>query len=338
MEHDYSQLIENLKERRYDEALHETVLSDGFKHSDYSDCIKYALESMMEIDASYAYKVYNNSKRIHDRLSKELQKRNVNVEYRYQGALKTYSDIHLYGEVEIIVIGSEVSDKPYEDIQSLGSELMDILNGFEFKTGDFNFKLVDFSDKTRIRITALKPTCKINVLPTIWVNNEQYLTTKNEIYRGIAEFDFIDMKVRKYLPFLNIARVNARNWRTDGNSSALYRLVSTLCKDKKEPIKLKDYELTGLMYAFPEGELKVPNNQVLSLLPKLESFFSGLITNEELLNEIPSPSKKERIFRGKPEKKEELTQLKKSLSSLVSDLEKGLAEKNLTIRSEIPYE
>ena len=50
MGNDYSLKIKNLKDRRYDEALKESTLSEAFYNSSYSDCIKYTLESMLEID------------------------------------------------------------------------------------------------------------------------------------------------------------------------------------------------------------------------------------------------------------------------------------------------
>ena len=221
MEHDYSLLLENLKGRRYDEALREPVLSEAFHQSGLSDCLLYTLESMVEIDVSYAYKVYANSRKIHENISKSLKKRGYEVDYRYQGALKTYSNILLYGDVEIIVIKKNVSDKPHVDMQTLAMDLLDILGK------DPTFKSVDYSDKTRIRITAQKPTCEIDILPSMWINSAEYLKTKNEIYRGIAEFDFKNKKVKKYIPFLNIARINSRDQHTKGIFKALSRILMT---------------------------------------------------------------------------------------------------------------
>ncbi|MEO1256348.1 MAG: hypothetical protein AAFY41_15875, partial [Bacteroidota bacterium] len=221
MRHDYSLLVENLKGRRYDEALKEHVLSDAFDQSGYADCLLYTLESMVEIDPAYAYKVYANSRRIHETITKALKKRGYDIDFRYQGALKTYSNILLYGDVEIIVIKKNISDKPHKDMQSIAMDLMEVLSK------DTSFKSIDYSDKTRIRITAQKPTCEIDVLPSVWVNSSEYNKTKNEIYRGIAEFDFAKRKVKKYLPFLNIARINARDQHTNGNFKRLSRLLKS---------------------------------------------------------------------------------------------------------------
>lgn len=331
MEMDYSLLVENLKGRRYDEALREPVLSDAFHQSDYSDCLRYTLESMVEIDASYAYKVYANSRKIHEIISTALKKRGYDVDYRYQGALKTYSNILLYGDVEIIVIKKNVSDKPSKDIQTLAMDLMDILSG------NPSFKRVDYSDKTRIRITALKPTCEIDILPSVWINSAEYSKTKNEIYRGIAEFDFANKKVKKYLPFLNIARINARDQHTNGNLKAMARLLKSLRADSQEKINLKDSEINAIVYNMPEVEMTVSPKKILSLLPKVSVLLNKLSSDTDFFNRMLSPSEKDRVFGGRPDKQKEIKKLNDTLLVLIENVKKDLEDKNLNINSDIEY-
>lgn len=331
MEHDYSLLLENLKGRRYDEALREPILSEDFHQANYPDCLKYVLESMQEIDAAYAYKVYNSSRRIHEKIAKELSKRGYEVDYRYQGALKTYSNIRLYGDVEIIVLKKNLSDKPHLDMQTLARELLDILSG------DPTFKTIDYSDKTRIRITAMKPTCEIDVLPSIWVNSAEYLKTKNEIYRGIAEFDFKNKKVKKYLPFLNIARINSRDTQTNGNFKSLSRLLKTLRADATTKIDLKDSEINGMLYAIPKEKLQIDPKKVLSLLPTVEGLMVKLIKDPTIFNGISSPSEKDKVFAGKPEKKIEIQKMQRALHRLTADLKVSMEKVNLKLDSEINY-
>ncbi len=331
MELDYNLLIENLKGRRYDEALREPILSDGFDHVDLPDCVKYALESMQEIDVSYAYKVYNNSRRIHEIINKELTKRKVDVEYRYQGALKTFTNVLLYGDVEIIVLKKSPSIKPHQDVQALAAELMDVLGG------DHNFKSIDYNDKTRIRIIAQKPTCEIDILPSVWIDTKEYHDTKNEIYRGIIEFDFNKRQVKKYLPFLNIARFNAKDQRVGGNLKSLSRLLITLQKDSEEPITLRGSEINGLLYAISEEELSIPQDEILSLLPRVEKQLNRLVSDDEFFKGIVSPSRKERLFASKPQKREELRKLHNMLKTLLRDVESKLAEKGRTVKDKIEY-
>ena len=331
MPNDYSLRIENLKSRRYDEALKEPVLSEAFSKTDYPDSVKYALESMVEIDPAYAYKVFAISRKIHEKLTKALKKRGYYVDYRYQGELKTYSNILLYGDVELIVIKKEVADKPHLDVQRLAMELLEILRG------DPEFKSIDYSDKTRIRITAQKPTCEIDILPSVWVDSVEFKQTKNEIYRGIAEFDFKTKRVKKYLPFLNIARINSRDSHTRGNFKCLSRLLKTLTADNHERIDLKDSEINAMLYALGDEKLKTEHSHLLAQLPRVEKMLDKIHSEKEIFQGVPSPSGKDRVFNGKPEKQAEVGKLKDSLSELIEDISQDLADRNLRIESPFEY-
>lgn len=330
MAQDYNLRLENLKGRRYDEALKGPVLSEAFHKTDYPDSVKYALESMVEIDPAYAYKVYAISKKIHEKLTRALKKQGYYVDYRYQGELKTYSNILLYGDVELIVIKKEVNEKPHLDVQRLAMELLEILRG------DPEFKSVDYSDKTRIRITAQKPTCEIDILPSVWVDSVEYKQTKNEIYRGIAEFDFKNKKIRKYLPFLNIARVNSRDQHTNGVFKCMSRLLKTLRADNDERIDLKDSEINAMLYALGD-KLKVEHSHILALLPKVENLLEKIHSDSSIFQSIPSPSGKDKVFNERPDKQEEVGKLKTALSQLISDINQDLEERNLRIESPFEY-
>lgn len=331
MAHNYSIKLENLKRRRFDEALKEHVFSESFHTSNYPDSVKYVLESIVEIDIAYAYKVFAISKKIHDKLAKALKKKGYYADYRYQGELKSYSNIFLYGDVELMVIKKDVVAKPHIDIQQMTSELLHIFRN------DPNFKSVDYSDKTRIRITATKPTCEINILPTVWVDSIEYKKTKNEIYRGIAEFDFKNKRIKKYLPFLNIARVNSRNTHTRGNFNCLSRLLKTLRADSGGSIDLADNEINAILYAFEEKMLKTEHKYFLSRLPRLEKLLEVVYTNTSVFQELKSTSGKEKVFKGQPKKQEEIGKLKNALSKLIQDLKEDLDEKGLRIESPLDY-
>lgn len=331
MHNDYNLLLKKLKGRRYDEALREYVLSDAFKQSAYTECLLYALESMQEIDPAYAYKVYANSRKIHEQINKSLKKKGYHIDFRYQGALKTHSNILLYGDVEIIVIKKNVSEKPRQDIQTLAMDLIETLRK------NAAFKSVDYSDKTRIRITAQKPTCEIDILPSMWVDSAEYVKTKNEIYRGIAEFDFKNKKVKKYLPFLNIARINARDRETNGNLHALIRLLKTLRDDSKERIDLRESEINAILYNIPASSLEINRNKILTLLPTLSDLLRKLSTDSQFFQSLLSPAGKDRVFAGHPEKQADIKKMNESLSQLIADITDELKSKGKSLDSEIIY-
>ncbi|MEM9895319.1 MAG: hypothetical protein AAF789_03020 [Bacteroidota bacterium] len=323
----YSLFLENLKKRRYDEAIKEHVLSDGFKRSKYPDVLKYTLESMVEIDPSYAYKVYANSRRIHEKIMARFKKKGIKVDYRYQGDLKTFSNILLYGDVEIIVIDKLSKEKPHVAIKKITGELLDALKD------DPSFKSVNYNDQTRIRIIASKPTCEIDLLPSVWVDSNEYIKSHNEIYRGIAEFDFKRKRVKKYLPFLNIARLNARDQRTNGNFRSLVRLLKSLKTDSEENIQLKNADINSIVYKIPESKLQLPPGKLLAVFPLIDKLLAKLAWEDKYFAALKSPSEKDRIFASRPEAKDEVIKLHKSFKQLMQDVQKELAEKKLTFSS-----
>ncbi|NQZ77862.1 MAG: hypothetical protein HRT61_17420, partial [Ekhidna sp.] len=202
---------------------------------------------------------------------------------------------------------------------------------------DSSFSSVDYTDKTRIRIIASKPTCEIGVLPAMWVDTTEYLQTKNEIYRGIAEFDFKKKKVKKYLPFLNIARINAKDKATNGNLKAVSRLLKTIATDSKDPVHLKDSEIYAMVYSIPDSNLGVEQSKVLSLLPIVSKTLNQLATDSSQFNALLAPSGKDRVFGGRPEKQQEVKKLALLLSRLVKQLESDLDSIDKTMNSEIAY-
>ncbi len=331
MGNDYRLRLENLKGRRYDEASSVSVLSEAFHTSDHSDCTKYALESMLEVDPAYGYQVYAISCKIQEKIAKELKKKGFQIAYRYQGELKTSTNIMLYGEVEIIVLKKNITGKPHIEVQSLALELMKILQG------NPNFESVEYHDKTRIRITAVQPACKINILPSVWVNSREYNKTKNEIYRGITEFDFKNRKVKKYLPFLNIARINAKDDRVNGNLKNLIRLLKTLCADSEDPLALKDSEISAIVYSMSREDLQADERHQLQLLPRVAARLYDLHLHGNQFDGLLSPSGKDRVFDGNPRKKAVIGKLHESLEELIDDIKKDLEKRRLTLDSEIPY-
>ena len=208
---------------------------------------------------------------------------------------------------------------------------MDILQG------DLSFKSLEYSDKTRIRITALKPTCEISILPSVWVDSAAYKKTKNEIYRGIAEFDFKHKKVKKYLPFLNVARINAKDQKVGGNLKNISRLLKTLRTDSEDGIDLEDSEINAIVYSLPDAALRTDAKHLLTLLPKTEEKLNDMFTNASSFDGLLSPSEKDHVFEGRPDKKAAVGKLKNALTTLITDLEADLAKIDLTMNSGVTY-
>lgn len=328
---DYNILLENLQGRRFDEARRESILSESFEESEYGDCIKYCLECMHEIEPSYSYKSFHIARKLQEKLNKELQARNINVDFRYQGPIQTETHILLFGGIELIVLQESFDNTPWKTVKDLTREIIDILSA------DPNYQSVDYSDKYHINVKSVKPTCEINILPAIWLENPDFKETRREIDRGILEFNFQKKTKRKYLPFRNIARVNSKDRKTNGGLKSIIRLLKTLQRDAQEKISLTNYEISSLMYAVPDKQLIYDQKKPLSLLGIASAQLNRASSDQKFIETLISPSKRELVFGKKPGKIEEITKLKVELDKLIVDIKEELKAEEKTVYSELVY-
>jgi hypothetical protein len=326
----YSTYLENLKGRRYDESLKGPVLSDGFHKYDYADPIKYALESMREIDPKYSYDLFTAFRKTQDLITQRLRKIDLFVDARYQGAHLTETHISLYEDLELILLLKDPKGKPAKEIQKLVTSIMAVLDEAQA------YDMVDYSDKIRIRVKTRKPVANVSILPAMWVDSSLYKKNHLEINRGICEFNFSNKTKRIYLPFLNMARVNSRDRKLSGSLKSMIRLMRSLQVDAEKSIDLTYDELVGVLYNMSGKELAVPHAQYISLLPNISLHIQRIINDAEYREKLLSPSRKEYVF-GKKDRIQALEGLKKELDELIEDLKGSLKAMNKTIMSPLGY-
>ena len=326
---DYGVLLEKLLKRRYDEARRESIVSDSYEHRGYSDCLKYTLESMTEIDHSYSYKIYSITRKIQDRLDNAFQKSPLNIDFRYEGPIQTETHITLFGDVTLLVIVRPQSDKPWQEVQMVIKGAVPVLKELE------TVKEVTYN-KQQLIIVTQKPSCRVVVQPAVWLNNKSFLDSHREIDRGVCEFNFGDKTKRNHLPFMNIARINNKDERTNGGLKRIIRLLRTLQRDAEPMIQLTDYEIASIVYDIPEKQLKYNPKKALSLLTVGSAQLTRLCSDQKYFETLQSPSQREVIF-GKKPKKEEVKRLKNTLDQLIKDIQTELGKESKDIYSEIIY-
>lgn len=316
MQLDYSLLLDNIKRRRYDEAIRKYVLSPSYFNEKLPKCVRYAHEAMLEIDSSYAYKVYANARRIHETITRELRQQNINVMIRYQGALRTDTHIRLYGEVDLLFLLDEKAT--HKEVFALGQLLRDIASRQNHQT-------LDYGDGVRIKLVTQKPNCRINLIPCTWINNQSYMERRNEIYRGIVVYNFKDKTRKKHLPFLNMGRMNAKDAATNGGYKKAVRLIKSLSTD--DSIALNAYELSSLIYKMEDRHLTIKSEgQELAILPSISQYLEQLVDDKDQFEMLLSPSEKELIFGERPGKRELVKKLHSSLNQLMQDLREPLGQ------------
>lgn len=320
MQLDYSQLLDNIKRRRFDEAIRDHVLSPSFSDENIPAPVRYALEAMQELDTSYAYKVFANARRIQEAVTKELRAAKINTSVRYQGALRIETHIRLYGEMDLLFIMDESAT--HKDVFRLGQ----LLREYASKQ---NFQRAEYGDGVRVQIVTQKPACRINLIPCAWFNNPQYVESKMEIYRGIVVYNFKDKTRKKHLPFLNMARMNAKDQATMGSYKKAMRLLKSLCTDTS--VQLNAYELGGLLYKIDDTLLIRSQGEELALLPVVHQHVAQLVNDKQSFELLLAPSDKELVFGNKKGKREAVAKMLEALDQLITDL-KPYADEGLTKR------
>ncbi len=331
MNKDYSLALENLLGRRYDEALRESIVSDSFEEYDYPECIKYALEAMQEVDTSYVYKTFHITKKIQEKISQAIAEHNVSADFRYQGAVQTETNIVLNGGVELLVLSKSYGRKPWMTVELLANEIIQAL------TGDPMLKSVDYSNQLEIKIETQKPHCEIKILPAVWIDNPEFISSKREIDRGICEYNLGKKTRRKYLPFKNIARINAKDQRSNGGLKKMVRLLRSLQRDANNNIVLNNYQIAAMLYAIPEKQLMFNPEYSLSLIGVVSAQLNRVITDDKYRETLISASEKELVFGKNPNAKGELKKLKNELDSLVADMQSELKQNDKSLYTEIRY-
>ena len=309
MSMDYNLLLDSIKRRRYDETTDDHVISASFYDEELPKPIRYTLESMQEVDLAFARQVYANAQKISQVIGKELDSKGIEHVVRYQGALRSRIEICLFGEMDMLFI---LSDKvTHKDVQGLGQLIRGNVVNQDLQSSDY-------SDGVHIKLVTQKPVCKINIIPCSWMNNPQTEENRKEIYRGVAVYNFKDRTRKKFLPFLNMARIDAKDIATKGNYKKLIRLWRSICSDNS--IALNGYEVECLAYGIEDENFEVSENKYLAFLPNMVNYLKKLLKDGGTLETMLSPSKKELVFGKNLQKEVAVRELLDFFQGLVNDL------------------
>ncbi len=342
MINDYSKRLEQLRRRRTDDRIEKSILSESFRKSELGESIKYALESMKEIDSEYTKNTYVASEKVSENIKKGLAKVPIVVEFRNQGSVETNTHIKLHSDIDLLVIlqtfetlerpqepSSPYKGDPLEDLKQLRNETYLVL--------DSVYETVDNSNAKAIKVFPTNPKRMVDVVSANWFNSNEYATNgRRELYRGINIYNKDEHSRSRDFPFLHIERINKKDPRTNGGFKKLIRLLKTLKVDADVEIKLNSFEITCALYDITDEKLNFPELNQLQLLPVASEQLNKLITNDVYRQSLKSPNGKENAF---PDDKKviELKKLKREVDDLIADIKSALETKYLSINESINY-
>ena len=233
----YTQRLDKLKKRRTDDGLiQKAYLSESFSKSEFGESVKYTLESMKPIEASYTQNTILASEKVQANLTKGFVEKSLSVTYRHQGSVETDTSIKLHSDIDLLVITEKyhslehplVPANPYQgdplsDLKELRTESYSILNSV--------YKQVDDSKPKAIQVFPTDPKRKVDVVVANWYDSVDYSNAlRNEKLRGIHIYDKKQHTRQIDFPFLHISKVNEERctcwWRIEKIDSIIKNIKS----------------------------------------------------------------------------------------------------------------
>lgn len=339
----YTQRLDKLKKRRTDDLLEKSYLSESFSKAEFNESVKYALESMKPIDASYTQNTFLASEKVQANLTKGLDAKNITVSYRHQGSVETDTSIKLHSDIDLLVITGKYHtlEPPMKPIiQYTGDPLNDLK---ELRTASYSvlnnvYKQVDDSKAKAIQVFPTDPKRKVDVIIANWYHSVEYSNnSSNEKLIGIQIYNKEEHSRQADFPFLHISKVNEKDINANGGLKKLIRLLKTLKVDADYEINLTSFEITSMMYDMSLMSMIKSDHNSLLLLPAASNQLDKLITDKAYREGFLSPNGKELVFGVHTEKIVEIKKLKLELDELIQDITEDLGKAYKTMNTQFIY-
>lgn len=323
----YEKRLQNLRDRRFDNELNESILTKSFSSTSIPKNIKYLMESMVRIDKKYNDKTIEAANRVQKHLENGYDLHFLRA-YRTQGSVTTSTNIKVHSDFDLLAIVDRyhftgigvpnnnpyTDSNPNSDIKSLRSQSERIMKEV--------YDEVDKTGKKSISIFNKSLNRKVDIVFCFWYNSKKYEETSSEYYRGIYLYDFTnDTKILDY-PFAHISQVNTKGDNTNDGSRKGIRLLKTLKADSSENINLSSFHLTTIVHSINDKELYYQRGKEINIAKALSIQLQELIINGEYRRNVESPNGTEKPL--KDDTVSEMKKIKADLDELISDVHKEL--------------
>jgi len=240
--------------------------------------------------------------------------------------VETNTHIKLHSDIDLLVIvddfvsleAPQVPASPYQ-----GDPLAELkrarLNSFSIL--DSTYDQVDDSKPKSIQVFPTNPKRKVDVVVCNWYDSNEYVQQgRQETYRGIRIYDKQQHTRGEDFPFLNIARINAKDSFVNSGLRRSVRILKTLKEDADYIIDLTSFEITSLVFDISDEKLLKSDSKRLFLLNELSGQLETLINNHHHRRTLLSPNKKELVFGADDSKVIEIKKLKTEVDDLRNDI------------------
>ena len=340
---------ENLVQRRNPDERH---IKEAFAKLSEDKAVKYLAGAMEEVDSEYTKNSIEQGNRVWNQIEKGLARNDRKADYRYQGSTTKNTHIKAHSDLDLLVIetrfyGLEApqsppvpyTGNPIQDLQEVRQICIDTL------TSAFPAATVDSKGPRSVKLYGGSLKRTIDVVPAAWWDTNAYANYGHEFFRGVQILNAHVPTRENDSPFYHAQIIHNKDNETAGNTRKLVRLLKTLRADSEGAVTLSSFDIESLIYRMDKVSIQGNEEQEIQTAKACHDWLSHLENDQALRDSLDVPDSKRKIFAPDKATLAQLTAIRKELTELLNQIEKGLtrsfrklAEARLKWPQDSPYQ
>lgn len=346
MAKNYKILAQNVRSRLNPEGLlFKKAFTDELSTVAYSDILVYIRTAMKGVPAEYTQRSMDAGEKVKGHLKREL----TDVTYKYQGSVMSNTHIKGASDIDLLAIcdkfyhwdwaevgqilnnpsrkqnyySSQVEKLERETKMSKyqGNSIQDLHNNrlISEKVLSDTYQICDILKPKAIKIKNLNLNREVDTVIANWYDSVSSIISDKGNNRGIQVYNKdTNSRGEVGFPFLSISRINSRSSSTNGRLKRMIRFLKNIKEDSDNNIKLNSFEINAICYDIePNTYVNLNFYDLVSIIYKQ---LKSIVTSELHANRIVSVDGTETIFRGEPEKVNNLRLILAEVESIYFDL------------------
>lgn len=258
---------------------------------------KYIIGACRPVDPKYTQRLSEQGDRVENQLKKRITDRYPAIEFRRQGSVSNNTHIRYYSDIDVLTIIDKFIELQHPQIPRYpyggmpADDLLVLRKACLNELSDaFPKATIDDEGATSISISGASLACKVDVVPSNWLNTNSYASSNLEYTRGIMVLNKREMTRKQNYPFLFNQRLDELDNSKAGIPRMLIRLLKTIKADANDDgyqIDFSSFDICSIVYRMPATlysfNLQTPLSIFRNLLLWLESIISDSALQESLL-------------------------------------------------------
>ncbi|MCB2361963.1 hypothetical protein [Clostridium estertheticum] len=342
----YSQRLKSMKERRTDiDFIIKKSVTENFSYASYltenyeglkeNDVYKYFIGSMEGVDKIYTNNTYKEAERVKNQLDK-IKDNDLDFIYEYQGSVSNNTHIKAYSDIDILVLIEKFFTVEYPQVPKYPyrgdpvEDLMELRMKCEkHLTEAFYAANVDCTGAKSIGLSGGSLKRKIDVVPSNWINTNEYSRSLNKVYRGVQVLDKYKRIRIKNTPFYHNYLLNEKDKACSFNYKKIIRLLKTLKADADNKVDFNSYDIAAIVYSMDNLKFLVSDKQLL-LLKNIKEHIDYILENSIYRENLYVPDRSRKIF-DDSSKIAGLKKLKTEIDTLYYDIIDDLSRNRILL-------